>query len=161
MRVSASKAHHEDYLRQLLAQAPPGEQLPNDEVYLRVWELEQNNANTRWSNTTFFLSTSFAIFGFSFQVGLASPMPLAARLIALGIYWFAYLLFRRFNRYTTLLRDYLRDLEQRGQTRILVQTHANRTLKDGPQQITSATQLLLYFGVMYTMSVPILWWLTP
>jgi len=159
--MSRDKAQNNYYLRQLLAQAPSGNELPRDEIYLRVWELEQNNTSTRWTNTTFFMSVSFAIFGFSFQAGLADPLPLGARLIALSIYWFAYLLFRRFNAYTEVLRGYLHDLEQRGQTTLNVQTLANARMKLGRRRFISGTRLLFYFGLLYTLSVPLLWWLTP
>lgn len=159
--MSKHQAHDDHYLRQLLAQSPTSSELPNDEVYLRIWELEQGHTTTRWTNMTFFLSVSFAIFGFSFQAGLAPPLPSGARLIALGIYWFAYVLFRRFNRYTSLLRGYLHDLEQGGQTSLRIQTLALARLKKGQQRLVTSTRLLLYFGLLYTASVPILWWLTP
>lgn len=155
------RARDADHLRRLLAVEPDGPQLADDEVYLRIWELEQGHTSTRWTNMTFFLSVSFAIFGFSFQAGLAEPLPLGARLIALGIYWFAYMLFQRFNRYTALLRGYLHELERDGRTRLTIQTRARAALRGGRQGGTSATRLLFYFGLLYTLSVPALAWVSP
>ena len=51
----------------------------NDETYLKVWEIEQNHVNTRWTVATFFFSISFAIFGFSFQPQLATPLSSLVR----------------------------------------------------------------------------------
>lgn len=130
-----------------------------DELYLRIWELEQTNTNTRWTIATFFFSVSFAIFGFSFQANLTSPLPLTARLAALAIYWFAYALFRRFNAYTTLLRSYLRAMERERRTSLKVQTLVARQFRQGRGQYSSSTRLLLYFGLFYTCGVATLWWL--
>src|SRR5439155_6266336 len=86
-----------------------------DEIYLKIWEVGHNITNTRWTNTTFFLTMSFAIFGFSFHADNARAsfaMLLIERLAAVGIYWFAFFLFLRFNDYTRFIRDYLGELEQ-------------------------------------------------
>lgn len=146
-------------LQQLLVRDPSEDALPRDEVYLRIWELEQGHTNTRWTNATFFFSVSFAIFGFSFQVGLVEPLPLGVRLVALSIYWFAYLLFRRFNRYTSLLRGYLYEIERHGQTSITIQARARAELRGPGKRQISSTMLLACFGLLYTFSVPMLWWL--
>jgi hypothetical protein len=148
----------EDYLQQMLSR-PAREQLAatpeQDEVYLKVWELEQQQTSTRWTVATFFLSVSFAIFGFSFQAGLAQPLPMIARASGLAIYWFAYALFLRFNVYTRFLRGYLRELEAARRTTLDVQTRAKGRLAGGRR---SATWLLAYFGLLYTAAVVALWW---
>ncbi len=41
--------------------------LSAEELYLQIWEREQEHTKTRWNVTTFFVSISFAIFGFSLQ----------------------------------------------------------------------------------------------
>src|SRR5262249_901448 len=116
--------------------------------------LEQQQTSTRWTVATFFLSVSFAIFGFSFQAGLAKPLPLIARVSGLAIYWFAYALFLRFNVYTRFLRGYQRELENARRTTLDVQTRARVRL--GAQRL-SATWLLGYFGLLYTLTVVGLW----
>ncbi len=35
----------------------------NDDVYLKIWDIEQKHTTTRWTLMTFYLSVSFAIFG--------------------------------------------------------------------------------------------------
>ena len=151
----------QDYLQQMLGR-PPSTPAPatheQDAIYLKIWELEQQQTNTRWTVATFFLSVSFAIFGFSFQSGLAAPLPLIARASGLAIYWFAYALFLRFNVYTRFLRRYLRELEAARRTSIDVQTRAAAQLARGR---ASATWLLGYFGLLYSAVVLLLWWLGP
>lgn len=153
----------QEALRRLLHHAPPAapaDPAPpiDDTTYLKLWELEQAHTNVRWTVATFFLSVSFAIFGFSFQAQLAPPLPLVARVSALTIYWFAYLLFQRFNRYTRFLRGYLRDLERAGRTTLDVQTRAERELAD---RALSTKRLLVIFGLLYSIGVALLAWLAP
>ena len=143
------------YLRQMLGR-PPGPTHEQDQVYLKIWVLEQQQTSTRWTVATFFLSVSFAIFGFSFQAGLAAPLPLVARASGLAIYWFAYALYLRFNVYTRFLRGYLRELEARRRTTLDVQQRSAARL--GPARL-SATWLLGYFGALYAAVVAALWWL--
>ena len=151
-------------LERLLAQPAPGAAEQNasaeqDEIYLKIWDLEQQQATTRWTVTTFFLSVSFAIFGFSFQASLAAPFPDAARLSGLAIYLFGYVLFLRFNVYTRFLRGYLRNLEARGRTSLDIQTQAAVLLRGRPRR--SATWLLGYFAALYMLAVVVLWRLGP
>jgi hypothetical protein len=148
-----------DLLRQML-ERPPGGQATREhnEIYLKIWELEQQQSTLRWTVATFFLSVSFAIFGFSFQAQLARPLPLIARVSALAIYWFAFALFLRFNVYTAFLRGYLRELEQAGRTTLDVQTRAAARLR-GARRPLSATWLLGYFGLFFSAAVALLWWL--
>jgi hypothetical protein len=162
-----------EYLRHLLdttaapAQRPAGAAersspvapLNDDEIYLKIWEIEQAHVNSRWTVATFFLSVSFAIFGFSFQAQLTQPLPQIARLSGLIIYWFAYALFTRFNLYTELLRTYMYEMETANRTRITIQTRARQLMRTGIRWQLSATRLLLYFGFLYTVGVGLLWWL--
>jgi len=151
----------DDMLRGLLGSAPNQARPVNDDLYLRVWELEQNHTSSRWTITTFFMSVSFAIYGFSFQAQMLAPLPLAARVVALSIFWFAYLIFVRFNVYTRVLRHYLRELEQTGQTQISVQLRAAALMRRGGRRHVSSTRLLLYFGMLYTAGTLVLAWFVP
>ncbi|HEX6292241.1 MAG TPA: hypothetical protein VFZ66_23835 [Herpetosiphonaceae bacterium] len=137
---------------------PPQPQI-DDETYLKIWEIEQGHTNTRWTVATFFLSVSFAIFGFSFQEQLRQPLPHVARLSGLIIYWFAYLVFSRFNIYTDFLRTYLRELEAAQRTTLDIQTRARALMRGGSRRRLSATRLLFYFGMVYAGGVGTLWWL--
>jgi len=47
----------------------------NDDVYLKIWDIEQKHTTTRWTLMTFYLSVSFAIFGISLQ-NKDLPVPL-------------------------------------------------------------------------------------
>jgi hypothetical protein len=42
-------------------------ELSADEIYLRIWEKQQDWTSTRWNIAIFFFSVSFALFGLSFQ----------------------------------------------------------------------------------------------
>ena len=50
-----------------------------DEAYLKVLEFQQEKAKGRWSVATFFMSVSFAVFGFSFQVKHGNRCKLGAQ----------------------------------------------------------------------------------
>ncbi len=128
-----------------------------EERYFKIWTAEQEHTKTRWTVSTFFFSVSFAIFGFSFQAQLSKPLANVARLSGLVIYWFAYLIFAQFNHYTRFLRNYLKELEDRGQTTIKLQTGSEQFMKSKNTRIMSATRLLLYFGILYAIVVIILW----
>src|SRR5262249_39280562 len=96
-----------------------------DEIYLKIWEVEHSHTNTRWTNTSFFLTVSFAIFGFSFQADktqVSQTLIIVQRLVALAIYWFAFLLFWRFNDYTKFLRYYLKKMEEAGDVTLDLET---------------------------------------
>lgn len=130
----------------------------DDATYLKIWEIEQGHTSTRWTVATFFLSVSFAILGFSFQAQLTYPPSLIARVSGLFIYWFAYLLFTRFNLYTELLRTYMYELELQKRTSLDIQTRTRQKLRAGLRWHLSATRLLFYFGLLYTSGVALLWW---
>lgn len=127
----------------------------NDEIYLRIWEKEQEHVRTRWTVTTFFLSVSFAIFGFSFQQNLALSSALAIRLASLIIYWFAYFLFTRFYDYTRFLRAYLIEMETSQQTSLRLESRASTRPRRGMNLSTSRS--LLFLGIIYVIGVGVLW----
>jgi hypothetical protein len=56
-------------------------QIDNDS-YLKIWQADQEYIRTRWTVTTFFMSVSFAISGFSFQANIVPPERLAIRIAA-------------------------------------------------------------------------------
>ncbi len=121
----------------------------NDDNYLKIWDIEQKHTNTRWTLMTFYLSISFAIFGLSFQnKDLSVPLfiPLT---VAIGIYWFAYLLFRRFNDFNEYLRTKLMQLENEGRTSLHLQNESKQFLQKSKK--LSATKLIFLFGVLYTI----------
>ena len=126
-----------------------------DEKYLKIWAAELEHTKTRWTVSTFFFSVSFAIFGFSFQAQLSKPLPNIARSTGLVIYWFAYLIFSRFNQYTKLLREYLKELEDQNLTSIKLHTRLQQKSKGNNR--VSATKLLIYFGILYTIAVIAFW----
>ncbi len=120
-----------------------------DELYVKIWEVEQRHVTTRWTVSTFFFSISFAIFGISIQTK-DSPIPLIVTTsVAIGIYWFAYFLYRRFNDYTSYLRSRLEEMERDGQTTLNLQgrTEPYLTQRKGLTTI----QLIQVFGFFYTM----------
>lgn len=134
-----------------------------DSVYLKIWQIEQAHQRTRWTVVTFFMSISFAIFGFSFQSSLARSESLAIRIAGLLIYWFAYVLLVQFYGYTKFLRDYLLEMEKAGRTTFDIQSKialahiSGSSSKRGSWK--STIRLILYFGFIYTVGVIVLWFL--
>ena len=132
--------------------------LSSEELYFKLWEREQEHTKTRWNVTTFFISTSFAIFGFSLQSKNLSVLPIISHSVALAIYWFAFVLFWRFNSFTNCLRDYLREMEVAEQVKIKAQTRVEQKMRGQYSRWLSTLNLLLYFGIIYTMAIALLWW---
>jgi hypothetical protein len=130
-----------------------------DDEYLKIWEVEQSHVKTRWTATTYFLTVSFAIFGFSFQSNLHASLALATRITGLAIYWFAFLMFWRFHAFTDLLREYLVEMEKTGRTAPGIQTRSRRFLGARYQSRFSAKWLLAYFGFLYALSIIFLWFM--
>lgn len=128
-----------------------------EEIYFKIWTAEQEHTKTRWTVSTFFFSISFAIFGFSFQAQLSKPLSNVARLSGAVIYWFAYLIFTQFNQYTRFLRNYLEELENEELISVKLQTKSVQFMKSTRCRIMSATKLLLYFGLLYVITVIIIW----
>jgi len=130
--------------------------LDGDDVYLQIWQTEQDHVRTRWTVITFFLSVSFAIFGFSFQTKLGISQSIAIRIAGLLIYWFAYLLLLHFYAYTKFLRTYLLDMEKSGRTTLDIQSKADAS-NLGASKRLSTTRLLFLFGLIYTVGIITLW----
>lgn len=138
--------------------------LPLDDAYLQIWKIEQEHSRTRWTITTFFLSISFAVLGLSFdikdnQVGvsvLGLSLPDAQRVIGWLIYWFGYVLFMQFNRYTNFLRDRLKGMEKQKLVSYSFQSDAREFMYSKIRAAFSATWLLFYFGLLYTAIVVVL-----
>lgn len=131
-----------------------------DEIYLRIWEKQQDFMGSRWSVMTFFLSISFALFGLSIQGQASSSLPVIAtqRFAGLLIYWFAFSLYVRYHNWSMFLRNLLEDLEGRTSEYLTLQTqwkkHETRF-----QRSTSTSRILLYFGIIYTVcGLTLLWW---
>jgi len=130
--------------------------LDGDDVYLQIWQTEQDHVRTRWTVITFFLSVSFAIFGFSFQAKLGLSQSIAIRIAGLLIYWFAFLLLLHFYEYTKFLRGYLVDMEKSGRTSLDIQSKADASNLGASKQL-STTRLLFLFGLIYTVGIITLW----
>ncbi len=126
----------------------------DDELYLKIWQAEQEFVKTRWTVITFFLSVSFAILGYSFQSNLASSQALAIRIFGIFVYWFAYLLYMHFYRYTKSLRSYLIKMEDTGRTTFNIQSSIGKS-PDFKRHLATS-KLLVYFGVICSIGVILL-----
>lgn len=129
-----------------------------DELYFKIWEREHSYMQARWTITTFFMSVSFAILGFSLQAKPTSTSALIAQsIVALAVYWFAYLLNKRLYYYTTFLRTQLKNLEP--QTTLKLQSDTEEAAKQW--RVPDTPTLLLRFGLVYTIgAIPIIWFIT-
>jgi hypothetical protein len=121
-----------------------------DDVYIKIWETEQEFVKTRWTVTTFFMSASFAILAFSFQEKLALPEILAIRFFSLLVYWFAYAMYLQFFAHTTALRTYLLDMETSGRTTLDIQSKVSTRANKKP---IPTSRFLLCFGLIYTIGI--------
>lgn len=132
-----------------------------DDNYLDIWKIEQAHSRTRWTVTTFFLSVSFAILGTSFNVSSGSLSTLILglelsdfqRVTGLLIYWFGYILFMQFNRYTNFLRSQMREMEKDESVSFNIQSKADKYMYSKTKAKFSAKWLLFYFGLVYTAIV--------
>lgn len=147
-----------EIVNQLDRQNQDSRALSPEELYFKLWEREQEHTKTRWSITTFFISTSFAIFGFSLQSKNSSVLPIISHSVALAIYWFAFVLFWRFNSFTNCLREYLREMEASEYVKVKAQTRVEQKMRGQYSGWLSTLNLLLYFGVIYTIAIALLWW---
>jgi cell division protein FtsB len=129
-----------------------------DNAYLEIWKVEQEHTRTRWTVTTFFLSVSFAIFGFSFQLqdGANPNIAHVQRIGGVALYWFAYLLFLQFNKYNNFLRAQLLKMEAEKQVTFSLETDAKHFMRSRFGKYFTATRLLFYFGVLFTAAVVLL-----
>jgi hypothetical protein len=102
--------------------AMPPADLGIDEIYLRIWEKQQEWTGTRWGVITFFMSVSFALFGFSLQNLNTPSASTVQRIAGLAIFWFTYSLFRRYEDWSKFLRSCLKSqlaAKRRSMTRII------------------------------------------
>jgi hypothetical protein len=129
----------------------------DNNVYLQIWRTDQEHTRTRWTVATFFISISFAILGFSFQVKLVPPEPSVIRIAGLFIYWFAFALFWHHYRFNKFLRGYLVELETSGRATLDIQSKA--LLSSAANKGLSTIRLLAYFGLIYALGVVALWFL--
>ena len=127
-----------------------------DETYLKIWQVDQEFVKTRWSVTTFFMSISFAILGFSFQSSLRPQESFAIRVAGIFIYWFACFLYSRFYGYTRFLRSYLIEMEKAKRTRLDIQSKAYSSTHGGTAQRISTGRWIFVFGLIYTVGVILL-----
>ena len=128
----------------------------DDDTYLKIWQTEQEHQRTRWTVVTFFMSISFAILGFSFQSTLPHPESIALRICGLLIYWFACILLWQFYNFTKVLRAYLLEMEKTGQTTLDIQLKASKTFQ-GYIKLLSPINLIICFGVIYTIGIAAFW----
>lgn len=130
-----------------------------DNTYLEIWKIEQDHSRTRWTVTTFFLSVSFAILGISFQETTNPPGTLGLsfsdiqRITGLLIFWFGFVIFVQFNRYTNFLRNQLRTMEKQKSVNFTIQLDADEFMYSKVKAAFSAKWLLFYFGLLYTAIV--------
>ena len=121
-------------------------------LYMKVWESSSEHGRIRWTVATFFMSVSFALFGFSLHSGAEKEsLVIAERGTAIGVYWFTYILFMRFHQYTSFLRKYLRSLEEQGKVDYDLQAKIDEEMRPG-RKWKGTEHLLLYFGLVYTLS---------
>ncbi len=128
-----------------------------NDVYLKIWEQQQESVKQRWSVITFFFTISFAIFGFSLQSQNLNP-PIAGtfqRIAAVVIYWFAYLIYRQYSDWSGFLRKQLEKIESDHHILVPLQFEWQKYSK-GIRKFFFVKNLLLYFGLLYTLSTILL-----
>lgn len=129
----------------------------NDD-YLKIWQTEQEDIKLRWTLVTFFITVSFAIFGFSVQNKIQTIPAFLQQILAILVYWFAFLIHIILHKYTMFLRDYLRKMENNNETNLRLRTGADEFLSHGFN--ISVTSLLVILGCLYTIIVGITMYLT-
>ncbi|BDA75984.1 hypothetical protein CAL7716_101500 (plasmid) [Calothrix sp. PCC 7716] len=125
------------------------------DLYLKVWEKEQSYIQIRWTVVTFFISVSFAIMGFSFNISNPKLPIIIPQLIGCGIYWFAFLVHLVLYDLTEYYREYLLSMEREGLVKYDVRTRANKFFSERRNKLgrPHPTALLAYFGIGYTLVV--------
>jgi hypothetical protein len=129
-----------------------------DEIYIEIWKIEQENGKTRWTVTSFFLSISFAILGFSFQADTVLSSHVQ-RIVGLILYWFGFFVFFQFSLYSKYLRGRLRQMEQDGGVSFDIQSEADKFMYKGIKAPFPAQRLLLIFGILYTIGAIVLFFI--
>jgi hypothetical protein len=112
------------------SQAPTSTDV-DDDTYMKLLQAEQEHTRTRWTAVTFFMSISFALFGFSFQKGLVPLELLVMRISALLIYWFAVALFWRFATFSEYLGRCRDEMEDKGHTSIHIRDKVEKARASG------------------------------
>ena len=130
----------------------------SDDIYLKLWAIDQVNSNKRWTITTFFLGISFAILGFSFQSEKTQLPIIAQHIAAIFSYWFAYLMSKSFNDFTNFIRSYIQDIEDSNKTSLKMQTKVREYMKSKKRRV-STTKLIVYFGIVYTVTIIATWFI--
>ena len=125
------------------------------DLYLKVWEKEQSYILIRWTVVTFFISTSFAILGFSFNASNPKLPIIIPQIISCAIYWFAFLVHLVLYDLTEYYRGYLLKMETEGLVQYDVRTEANRFFTERRKKFgrPHPTKLLAYFGIGYTIVI--------
>ncbi|HLX57041.1 MAG TPA: hypothetical protein VKR83_08460 [Ktedonobacteraceae bacterium] len=120
-----------------------------DNYYLEIWKADQEFVRTRWTITTFFMSASFAIFAYSFQI---KPLPaLAIRIFGLFIYWFAVIMHAHFYQHNKFLRNYLIYLEKSGRSTFDLQSKLYEQRKNKFHRSTG--KFLAVLGLLYAIGI--------
>lgn len=123
--------------------------LIDDHAYLEIWKADQEFVRTRWTIVTFFMSVSFAIFAYSFQI---RPHPaLAIRIFCLFIYWFSVTMHAHFYQHNSFLRNYLIYLENSGHTTLNLQSKLYEQRKNPFRRSTG--KFLAALGLIYAVGI--------
>ena len=122
-----------------------------DDVYLRIWSQQQESVKQRWAVITFFLTISFAIFGFSFQnqISIAGNEQ---RVIAVAIYWFSFMIYRQYSDWSGFLRSYLAKMEKTTTTQIRLQSQWNEYNKGLRHWLTVEHSFILVCSIRLPQS---------
>jgi len=121
----------------------------DDHAYLEIWKADQEFIKTRWTIVTFFMSVSFAIFAYSFQI---RPLPaLAIRIFCLFIYWFAVTMHAHFYQHNKFLRNYLLYLENSGRSTLDLQGKLYEQRKNPFHRSTG--KFLAALGLIYAIGI--------
>jgi hypothetical protein len=128
------------------------------DLYLKVWEKEQSYIQIRWTVVTFFISISFAILGFSFNISNPKLPIIIPQLVGCVIYWFAFLTHLVLYDLTEYYREYLLKMEREGLVKYDVRTEANRFFAERRKRFgrPHPTALLAYFGIGYTVAIALI-----
>ena len=128
------------------------------DLYLKIWEKEQSYIQIRWTVVTFFISVSFVILGFSFNINDSNLPAIIPQSVGCVVYWFAFLTHLVLYDLTEYYREYLLKMEQQGAVKYDVRTEANRFFSERRSKFVRPhpTALLAYFGISYTAAVALI-----
>ena len=123
----------------------------DNELYITIWQEEQEFSKTRWTTVTFFLGISFVILGYSLQPGLTGFQAIIIRIFGIFVYWFGYLLYTHFYKFTISLRNYLINMESTGRTNLNIQS----TIGNSPniKRKINTRRLLFIFGLIFSLGI--------